>query len=88
MDNELDARLRRLETLLEQHRAVLDVQTEWQKQTYEAVCALRDMMTEPEPEGPPLHEQMAQLIAVVSDGNELARKTLAAIGELGRPQTG
>jgi hypothetical protein len=31
---------------------------------------------------------MAQLIAVVSAGNDLTRKTLAAIGELGRPQTG
>jgi hypothetical protein len=88
MDNELDARLRRLETLLEQHRAVLDVHTERQKQTHEAVCALRDMMTEPEQDGPLLHEQMAQLIAVVSAGNDLTRKTLAAIGELGRPQTG
>ncbi len=84
MDNDLEGRLRRLETLLTRQQGLLEVQADRQAQTYEAVCALRALMTQPEPDGPPLHELLAQLIALVTRSTVAAEQTLAAIEGLQR----
>lgn len=84
MDNDLDSRLRRLEALLTRQQDLLEVQADRQAQTYEVVCALRMLMAQPEPEGPPLHELLAQLIAVVTRSTMAAEQTLAAIEALQR----
>jgi hypothetical protein len=42
------------------------------------------LMSKTEPDGPPLHEVLAQIIAVMGRSAVLAEQTLAAIERLGR----
>ncbi len=84
MDNDLDGRLRRLETAMDRHGKVLDGIAARQEQTFVVMRELLMLMTKTEPDGPPLHEQLAQIIAVMGRSAVLAEQTLAAIERLGR----
>lgn len=77
MDNELDGRLRRLETVLEAQRDMLDAQAAQQGQIHTLLKALVSVVMKPEPDGPPLHELLAQLIQVVGRNNALAKQNHA-----------
>jgi hypothetical protein len=82
MDNGLDGRLRRLETAMDRHGKVLDGIAARQEQT---VLVMRELlMSKTEPDGPPLHEVLTQMIAVMGRSAVLAEQTLAAIERLGR----
>jgi hypothetical protein len=84
MDNDLDGRLRRLETAMDRHRKVLDGIAARQEQTFVVMRELLMLMSRTEPDGPPLHELLAQMIAVMGRSAVLAEQTLAAIERLGR----
>jgi hypothetical protein len=84
MDNDLDGRLRRLETAMDRHGQVLDGIAARQEQTFVVMRELLMLMSKTEPDGPPLHEQLAQMIAVMGRSAVLAEQTLAAIERLGR----
>ncbi len=60
MDNELDGRLRRLETAMDRHGKVLDGIAARQEQTFVVMRELLMLMSKTEPDGPPLHEVLAR----------------------------
>jgi hypothetical protein len=84
MDNDLDGRLRRLETAMDRHGKALDGIAARQEQTVLVMRELLVLMSKTEPDGPPLHEQLAQMTAVMGRSAVLAEQTLAAIERLGR----
>lgn len=84
MDNELDGRLRRLETAMEGQRKVLDGHTVLLEQTDAALKALVALLTRPEPSGPPLHELLGHLTAVIARASVFSEQILAAVERLAR----
>ncbi len=84
MDNELDGRLRRLETAMEAQHKVLDGHTVLLEQTEAAMKALVALLTRPEPSGPPMHELLGHLNAVIARANVLSEQILAAVEHLAR----
>jgi hypothetical protein len=84
LDNDLDGRLRRLETAMDGHGKVLDGIAARQEQTFVVMRELLVLMSKTEPDGPPLHEVLAQIIAVMGRSAVLAEQTLAAIERLER----
>lgn len=91
MDNELDGRLRRLETVLDGQRTLLEAHGARVEQTYVLVRELLSLIERPEPAGPSLHVLIGQLIEVIGHTNTLVErghatstKTLEAIERMDR----
>ncbi len=91
MQNELDGRLGRLEAAVLGQRDLLEGQGARQEEMYQLLVQLVSLVTRPAPSGPPLHELLAQLIAMIAEtiretaGNrEQSKRTLAAIERLER----
>ncbi len=82
MDNELDGRLRRLETLLAGQREVLDSQAARLEETYGLLVSLVSVVMKPEPEGPALADLLTELIALMRRNNELVGQTLDTVQRL------
>jgi hypothetical protein len=82
VDNELDGRLRRLETLLAGQREVLDSQAARLEETYGLLVSLVSVVMKPEPEGPALADLLTELIALMRRNNELVGQTLDTVQRL------
>ncbi len=82
MDNELDDRLRRLETLLAGQREVLDGQAARLEETYGLLVSLVSVLTKPEPEGPALADLLTELIALMHRNNALVGQMLDTVQRL------
>ncbi len=82
MDNELDDRLRRLETLLAGQREVLDSQAARLEETYGLLVSLVSVVMKPEPEGPALADLLTELIALMRRNNALVGQTLDTVQRL------
>jgi hypothetical protein len=82
IDNALDRRLRRLETLLAGQREVLDGQAARLEETYGLLVSLVSVLMKPEPEGPALADLLTELIALMRRNNALVGQTLDTVQRL------